>query len=67
MKLNMKNWIVQGLFFGLFMFVFMTIFESLFMSDSFSAKKTLISLPVWIIAGLVYGFILKSTNSLPKS
>ena len=67
MKINMKNWITQGLFFGGFMFLFMTVFELVFMSDTFSSRKVLIGLPVWILAGLLYGYILKVTNSLPKS
>ena len=66
MALDKKSWIVQGIFFGLFMFVFMTLFNGFFLEVGFQAKKLLLSLPIWLVGGLLYGYILKVTKSLPK-
>jgi hypothetical protein len=52
-------WIKAGLFFGLFMFVFMGILFPLIEKEPITAKRLLVSFPIWIVAGLGWGYIMK--------
>lgn len=54
-----KGWIKVGLSWGLFMFVLMTFFFPLIDSDPITAKKILISIPVWTLGGLSFGYAMK--------
>ena len=50
----------QGLSFALFMFVFMNLITPLIDETPFSWKKVLISIPIWLLAGLAFGYTMKA-------
>jgi len=53
------GWLKQGLFFGVFMYVFMDIIFPLFSNEVLTKRDLLIGIPIWLIGGLVFGFIMK--------
>lgn len=55
-----KGWIKMGLIWGGIMFVIMTFIFPFFTDDGIERKQILINVPVWIIAGLVFGYIMKA-------
>ena len=55
----MKKWIKKGLIFGLFMFVFMALLMLLIQGSEIILRKVLISLVIWLIGGIAYGFLMK--------
>ena len=58
-KNTTKNWLKSGLFFGLFMYVMMTFIFPLIEQESINIKQILISIPLWLIAGLGWGYTMK--------
>jgi hypothetical protein len=54
-----KGWIKVGLIWGGLMFVIMTFIFPFFTDDGIDRKQILINIPVWIIAGLVFGYMMK--------
>jgi hypothetical protein len=55
---DIKWWYV-GLRFGLSMFLFMTILLPLIMGEEISQRKLLLGIPIWLLAGLFFGIIMK--------
>jgi hypothetical protein len=61
-----RPWIKQGISFGLFMYVFMSILFPLITKDEITLRNLLISLPIWIVGGLIYGYLMKRYQYIPK-
>lgn len=55
MKTN--NWILEGIIFGLIMLVFSSLFDVI--TDDFNLNNLWLKALVWLIGGLLYGFIMK--------
>lgn len=53
------GWLKQGLSFGSFMYVAMTIVIPYLSKEEITSKDLLIGIPVWLIAGLCFGFTMK--------
>lgn len=53
------GWIKQGFSWALFMYVFMTFLFPLIMSEPITLKRALLSLPIWMVAGVLYGNTMK--------
>lgn len=54
-----KNWLKIGLFWGLIMYIFVTLLLPLIGQVQITHKSILIGIPIWIIGGLSFGFIMK--------
>lgn len=54
-----KGWIAQGLSFGMFMLVLNDLLFPLFSPKELSVKTLLVGLPIWLLAGLGFGYIMK--------
>lgn len=61
-----KGWIKIGFSWGFFMFVFMTIVFPLSQGEEITLLKTLIGIPVWIIASLLFGYTMKLLMGNPQ-
>ena len=58
-KSNMNSkWWLRGLVWGFFMLIAMTILWPLMDGSGIRLSKILIGVPVWIAAGLLYGFLI---------
>jgi hypothetical protein len=60
----MKSWIKFGLFWGLFMALFINVIFPLFDGTSIVPMKLLVSVPVWLVFGLIFGYV--SRKKEPK-
>ena len=56
------QWWLRGMLFGLFMYVFMVILFPLIKGEALTQKGLLIGIPVWAVAGLVFGFTMTIIN-----
>lgn len=56
----MKKWVKQGLIWGLLMFVFMAFVLPLIKGSEIILSKVLISFVIWTIAGIAYGYLMRS-------
>lgn len=54
-----NGWISQGLYWGLFMYICMILMYPLIDGESVTLKKTLLSIPIWTIGGLGFGYTMK--------
>jgi hypothetical protein len=61
-----NQWFRAGLFFGLFMYVFMVVLFPLIEGEAITQKGLLIGIPVWAVAGFVFGFTMKIINRKKK-
>ena len=55
-----KRWIFHGLVWGAIMFIILGIFVPLAEKEAITAKSAALDLVLWLMSGLVYGFIMKS-------
>lgn len=53
------GWIKQGLFFGTFMYVFIALVIPLVSNKEISSQDLLIEIPIWLIGGLAFGYIMR--------
>ncbi|WP_272150092.1 hypothetical protein [Tenacibaculum aiptasiae] len=51
----MKKWMKTGLIWGGIMFIMMNFIFPFFTKEPITTKKVLISLPIWILAGILFG------------
>lgn len=58
-KNSTKSWLILGLFFGLFMYVVMMIIFPLIEGEKITQQNLLIGIPIWLIAGLGWGYFMK--------
>ena len=61
-----SKWWLLGLLWGFFMYVFMTILFPIITVKEITQKELLINIPVWLIAGLLVGYITKVINGKKK-
>ena len=61
-----NQWLKAGLFFGLFMYLFMVVLFPLIQGETLTQRGLLIGIPIWAIAGLVFGFTMKIINRKKK-
>ena len=61
-----SQWFLFGVVFGVFMYVFMEILFPLIERESLTPKRLLIGIPIWLIAGLVFGLLTKWINRRKK-
>ena len=54
-----SQWLRAGLLWGLFMFVSMEILFPLIKGEGLTPKRLLIEIPVWAVAGLLFGITMK--------
>jgi len=54
-----RKWLVPGLLFGLFMFIAMEVLYPLIGGYEITQKALLISIPIWLIGGLGWGYTMK--------
>jgi len=60
----MKSWIKFGLFWGVFMAIFINVLFPLMDGTAINPMKLLVSIPVWLLFGLVFGYV--SRKKEPK-
>ncbi|PZR23439.1 MAG: hypothetical protein DI539_03185 [Flavobacterium psychrophilum] len=53
----MKSWIKFGLFWGLFMAVVINVLFPLFDGTEIVPLKVLVSIPFWLVGGLIFGYV----------
>ena len=58
-KNTTKNWLKTGLFLGFFMYIIMTFIFPLFEQKQITQKNMLTGIPIWLIGGLGFGYIMK--------
>jgi len=58
-----KNWIKLGLLWGVMMFIIITFGLPLIKQEEITGVNVLIGIPIWIISGLLFGYIMKSLMS----
>lgn len=57
-----NSWWKAGLSWGVFMFLFMTIIIPLLQKEEITKEKVMISIPIWTIGGLLFGYTMKKFN-----
>lgn len=60
----MKSWVKFGLFWGLFMAIVLNVLFPLFDGTAIQPMKLLVSIPVWLVFGLIFGYV--SRKRQPK-
>ena len=58
----MKKWVKVGLVWGIWMFLGITFIKSLIFGEVITLKVVIIESFLWMIAGLLYGYICLMTN-----
>lgn len=58
-KNTTKNWLKIGLLWGLFMYLIMIFIFPLIQQEQITRLKILIGIPVWLLSGLGFGYIMK--------
>lgn len=53
----MKSWVKFGLVWGIFMFLVINVGFPIWDNVALDYQKMLISLPIWIIGGLIFGYV----------
>jgi hypothetical protein len=61
----MKSWVKFGLVWGTFMFLMMNIVFPLIDGNSLTIKSFIIGIPIWLIGGLIFGYV--SRKRTPKT
>jgi len=60
------QWFLSGLIFGFLMYVFMVVLSPLIKGENLNQKELLIGIPIWTVAGLLFGFTMKIINGKKK-
>ncbi|RLJ60955.1 hypothetical protein CLV86_2805 [Lacinutrix venerupis] len=55
-----QHWIIEGIFFGIIMLVFSSLFD--FLNHDFIWRNFPKRIIIWLIGGLLYGFIMHLAN-----
>lgn len=53
----MKDWMKFGLFWGIFMVLVLNVLFPLFDGEPIQPMKLLVSIPVWLVFGLIFGYV----------
>lgn len=59
----MKSWIKFGLFWGMFMALAINILFPLFDGTEIVPMKVLVSIPFWLVGGLIFGYVSRKKES----
>lgn len=62
----MKSWVKFGLLWGVFMFLILNIAFPLWDNQPMDYQAMLISLPFWIIGGLIFGYVSRKKGPTDK-
>ena len=62
----MKNWIKFGLIWGVFMLLIINVGFPVYDGDKLDITRMVVSFPVWIIFGLIFGYVSRSRKSGPN-
>lgn len=62
-----SGWIQQGLVFGMLLYVIMVLLFPLITGEGWTTRGILIGIPVWLIGGLAYGYMMKFFTGKRKS
>jgi predicted membrane-bound mannosyltransferase len=65
MKMN-KSWVKFGLVWGFFMAVVLNIGFPLFDGTAIDWTKAAVSVPFWIVAGLIFGYVSRKKKNIKK-
>lgn len=59
-----KQWVFDGIAWGVIMYVLMTFIVPITGVDDspITLRKSLISIPVWLLGGLLFGFVMQKIN-----
>ena len=57
-----SNWVATGLVWGVIMYLFTTFLFPCLNGEAIETKKILVGIPIWIMAGLIFGFTVKKTQ-----
>lgn len=60
----MKSWMKFGIFWGAFMALVLNVLFPLFDGEPIQTVRVLISLPLWILGGMLFGYV--SRKKTPK-
>lgn len=60
-----KQWVFDGIAWGVIMYVLMTFIVPIIGIDDspITLEKSLISIPVWLLGGLLFGFVMQKINT----
>ncbi len=62
-----KNWVLQGVIWGILMILFMEVLYPLSQKEPITLKSLTIGIPLWLIGGLVIGYVSKTVfNKMGK-
>ncbi|MFD2601080.1 MULTISPECIES: hypothetical protein [Flavobacterium] len=59
----MKSWIKFGLFWGMFMALVINVLFPLFDGTDIVPMKVLVSIPFWLVGGLIFGYVSRKKES----
>lgn len=59
----MKSWIKFGLFWGMFMALVINVLFPLFDGTEIVPLKVLVSIPFWLVGGLIFGYVSRKKES----
>jgi hypothetical protein len=62
----MKSWIKFGVGWGIFMFLMMNVIFPLFDKKEVGMQEMLISFPLWLMGGLLFGYVSRGKNTSNK-
>lgn len=65
-RLEGYGWVKMGISWGFLMYIIMTFVFPWLSGDAIVMKKALIAIPIWIIAGLAFGYTMKLVNGKTK-
>lgn len=60
------DWWYEGLRWAVTMYIFMVFLFPLLLKENITLQRCLIGIPVWIVAGLLYGIMVKKMNRVKK-
>ena len=58
-KIKAKKWLKEGLSWGLFMYIIMNVVAPLIVGEDITKPGLLLGLPMWLIIGFGWGFVMK--------
>lgn len=61
----MKSWVKFGLIWGVFMGLMLTVVFPLLDGSEIHLNKILVSIPIWLVGGLLFGYVSRKKN--PKT
>lgn len=53
---NNKRWMISGIVWGVMLYIFSVIVLPIILKETITWRSILISIPIWIVGGLLFGF-----------